>query len=427
MWRMRPPPGVRLTCVSNCAVATYSGMLPGVLAGQYPRQRMEIDLVRLCAASHARLVVSDVCGLEVAGQKLLFTSRPPLPFDVLSIGVGSVPTYEGVEVVDGTRLLPVKPMQTFLDRLDERLRQASDERRGAPVRVAVVGGGVGSIELALCLPSRLRTLLGDDVRIEETIVSGNERIVPGSLEGTARRIQRMLERRGIGVAAGPPRRSGRWRTAGARPRNDRGRGSHPLGDHRCRPAIAGDVWLADRLPWLPASPAILCKPRAARRCSPSVIPAPSFRRRLPKPGCMRCGKGLCYGRTSGGCSREGRSGSTPRSVGSCSCSTPPTAGRDCGMERRVVRGDVVLAAQRLHRPPLHGQVSELPVDEPDRRARGRTVRHQHAVHRLRWQGRRERAFARARAAGHPGRASTCSLGSSNPTMRPWSVLRTDTR
>lgn len=202
MWRMRPLPGVRLTCVSNYAVATYSGMLPGVMAGQYPRERMEIDLVRLCAAAGARLVVADACGLDVAGQKLLFASRPPLPFDVLSIGIGSVPTYYGVEVVDGTRLLPIKPMQTFLDRVDERLRQALDERRGAPIRVAVVGGGAGGIELALCLPSRLHALLGDDARIEETIVSGDERIVPGSLDGTVRRIQRVLERRGVRLAAG---------------------------------------------------------------------------------------------------------------------------------------------------------------------------------------------------------------------------------
>jgi len=202
MWRMRPAPSVRLTCVSNHAVATYSGMLPGVLAGQYPPARMEIDLVRLCAAAGARLVVADTCGLDVAGQKLLFAGRPPLPFDVLSIGIGSVPAYHGVEIVDGTRLLPVKPMQTFLDRLDERLRQASDERHGAPIRVAIVGGGAGGIELALCLPSRLRTLLGDDARIEETIVSADERLVPDSLEGTARRIQRVLERRGVGLAAG---------------------------------------------------------------------------------------------------------------------------------------------------------------------------------------------------------------------------------
>ena len=202
MWRMRQSPGVRLTCVSSDAVATYSGMLPGVLAGQYPPARMEIDLVRLCVAAGARLVMADARGLDIAGQKLLFADRPPLPFDVLSIGIGSVPSYHGVEIVDGTRLLPVKPMQTFLARLDERLRLASDEWRGAPIRVAIVGGGAGGIELVLCLPHRLRTLLGDDARIEQILVSGDERIVPGSLEATARRVHRVLARRGVGLVSG---------------------------------------------------------------------------------------------------------------------------------------------------------------------------------------------------------------------------------
>ena len=32
MWRMQPIPNARLTCISNYPVATYSGMLPGVLA-----------------------------------------------------------------------------------------------------------------------------------------------------------------------------------------------------------------------------------------------------------------------------------------------------------------------------------------------------------------------------------------------------------
>ena len=201
MWRMQPPPGVRLTCVSNFPVATYSGMLPGVLAGQYPPERMEIDLVRLCAAAGARLVVADVCGLDAAGRRLLFSDRPALPFDVLAIGVGSVPSYHGVEIVNGARVLPIKPMQTVLARLDDRLRLASEERRGLPIRIAIVGGGAGGVEMALCLPAHVRALLGDDARIEETIVSG-ERLVPGSLPSTARRIQRALARGGVAVADG---------------------------------------------------------------------------------------------------------------------------------------------------------------------------------------------------------------------------------
>lgn len=199
---MQPPRGARLTCVSNCAVSTYSGMLPGVLAGQYPPERMEIDLAQLCAAAGARLVIAEVTGLDVARRELRFADDSPLPFDVLSIGIGSVPTVEGVEIADAGRLLPIKPMQTFLARLDERLRQAMDQRRGLPIRLAIVGGGAGGVELALCLPPHMRTLLGENAHIDETVVSADERLVPGSLKGTARRIQRTLARRGLRLLAG---------------------------------------------------------------------------------------------------------------------------------------------------------------------------------------------------------------------------------
>jgi NADH dehydrogenase FAD-containing subunit len=139
MWRMQPIPDTRLTCVSNFPTVTYSGMLPGVLAGQYPPERMEIDLVRLCAAAGARLIVADVSGLDVPQRKLLFTNRAPIPFDVLSIGIGSISQFNGVSVEDDS-VLTIKPMQTFLARLTDGLqRVAALPCRVAAKRVATSG------------------------------------------------------------------------------------------------------------------------------------------------------------------------------------------------------------------------------------------------------------------------------------------------
>ena len=44
MWRMNRPPDTDLTCLSNYAFATYSGMLPARLAGQVSPAQMEINL-----------------------------------------------------------------------------------------------------------------------------------------------------------------------------------------------------------------------------------------------------------------------------------------------------------------------------------------------------------------------------------------------
>ena len=154
MWKMNPISDANLVCVSNFPVATYSGMMPGVLAGQYPTEAMEIDLVRLCRSADARLIVGDVNGLDVEKQELLFDNRPPLHFDQLSIGIGSVPTFEDVEVTSDEKLFAIKPMQTFLERLEARLDEFDKKTE---VRISIVGGGIGSIETAFCLKNKLKT------------------------------------------------------------------------------------------------------------------------------------------------------------------------------------------------------------------------------------------------------------------------------
>ncbi len=64
MWKMKPIRDAQLVCVSDFPIATYSGMLPGVISGQYNRSAMEIDLVRLSQAAGARLVIGNVVGLD---------------------------------------------------------------------------------------------------------------------------------------------------------------------------------------------------------------------------------------------------------------------------------------------------------------------------------------------------------------------------
>ena len=201
-WRARPIPDARLICISDYDVATYSGMLSGVLAGEYPPDAMAIDLRRLCDAAGAQLVIAHVTSLNVPDRQLVFADRPPLGFDVLSIGVGSVPSWRGVDCVDGSHVVQVKPMQTFLARLDARLRAATVARGTLPLRIVTVGGGAGGIEVTLCLPAYVRAQLGANTRFEQTIVCGSPDILPGSARGAVDRVTRICQRRGVEIIRG---------------------------------------------------------------------------------------------------------------------------------------------------------------------------------------------------------------------------------
>ncbi len=140
---LHPARGVRLTLVGREPHTPYSGMLPGLLRGEYGFDEAHIDLAPLAAASGARLILAEAVSLDLVARTVALTGRPPVPFDVLSLDVGGLPRMPGAA---GT---PVKPIGRFLDRL-ATLEAALPQ--GA--RVAVVGAGPAGTELALALARR---------------------------------------------------------------------------------------------------------------------------------------------------------------------------------------------------------------------------------------------------------------------------------
>ncbi|HXT80858.1 MAG TPA: selenide, water dikinase SelD, partial [Acetobacteraceae bacterium] len=140
---MRPEPGVRLTLVGREPATPYSGMLPGVIRGDYTPDQAHIDLAPLASAAGARLIVGEATAIDPARVLVTVAGRPDLPFDLLSVDVGGTPA-----VPDGTGI-PVKPIGRFLERL---ARLEATLPPGA--RIGVIGGGPAGTELALALARR---------------------------------------------------------------------------------------------------------------------------------------------------------------------------------------------------------------------------------------------------------------------------------
>ncbi len=142
---MRPEPGVRLTLIGREAETPYTGMLPGLIRGDYTFEQAHIDLAPLAAAAHARLILAEATAIDLAERQVAVTGRPTIPFDLLSIDVGGEP------VMPSAGGEPVKPIGRFLARLS-----ALEEQLSPGARIAVVGGGAGGTELALALARRYR-------------------------------------------------------------------------------------------------------------------------------------------------------------------------------------------------------------------------------------------------------------------------------
>ncbi len=163
-WAMAPLPGARVTVVNPDPSAPYTGMLPGHIAGHYPRAALEIDLVRLARRAGARLILDRACGIDPGARRVRLRGRPDLAYDVLSVDIGitsDLPMVPGY----GAHAVSAKPLGGYARAWEEFVARAT--RGAVPARVVVIGGGVAGVELALAMAFRLRGVPGAQVTVLE--------------------------------------------------------------------------------------------------------------------------------------------------------------------------------------------------------------------------------------------------------------------
>ncbi len=163
-WGMDPLPGARLTVINPAPTAPYTGMLPGFVAGHYGRDELEIDLVRLARFAGARIILGKVTGIDRAGKLLQVTGRAPIAYDVASIDIGNtsdMPEIEGF----AEHGVAAKPLGPFATRWQEHLS-------GKAGSVALIGGGIAGIELAMAMRHALPNAAGVTVIEANKVLAG---------------------------------------------------------------------------------------------------------------------------------------------------------------------------------------------------------------------------------------------------------------
>ncbi len=187
---MRREPGVRLTLVAREPHTPYSGMLPGFIAGQYLWDDIHIDLARLSAFCDARFIADEVVGIAPEDGRILFKDRPSIRYDTLSINTGGIP-LKGMPVHE--TVLPVKPIGRFIEAW-EGLLERTRSRVGFPL--AIVGGGPGSVELAIAIAERFGS------RFFITLVTADSTMLLSHSNRTRTTIERTLGLHGIVTTTG---------------------------------------------------------------------------------------------------------------------------------------------------------------------------------------------------------------------------------
>jgi selenide, water dikinase len=200
MFALKPLAGVRLTLLTDASESAYSGMLPGHVAGLYSYSECHIDVAKLAKSAGAQLIIDRAIGLDLETQQVFCSQRSPVSFDVLSIDIGSTPNLP--PHIDVRHVLPAKPVREFLYRWNEFIEQVQ-RQPWQPLRLAIVGGGAGGVELALNIQRRLHNILQSveqpSGNLELHLIHRGSRLLPQSNTRVSDRLASLLTQRGIHV------------------------------------------------------------------------------------------------------------------------------------------------------------------------------------------------------------------------------------
>ena len=176
----RRPADADVTLVSRGAQTHYSGMVPGWIEGLYADRSMVVPLAPFARASGVALVDDEVVGAD-AGSVRLAGGRV-LPFDVLVVNTGSVSALPGP--LAAPQVVPAKPFEALIRGIAPRLDTAAS--------FAVVGAGVGGVEIAFALKARR-----PDAAV--AVIDRGARLLPGLPAGVASRVAALFAQHGIAL------------------------------------------------------------------------------------------------------------------------------------------------------------------------------------------------------------------------------------
>jgi pyridine nucleotide-disulfide oxidoreductase family protein len=193
--RRKPLQEVRVTLVSAAEDYFYSGMIPGVMAGCYRAEEARLQPAKLAESSGVNWVCGHVSRLDIPRGAAVLTSGAPLPFELVSLDVGSRLQYDHLPGIR-KHALAVKPMRTALA-IVSRATALIDGALGRPARLLIVGGGAAGVEIAFCLQARYADRGVEAPEI--SILHGEEHILEEHPDSFRSRAEALLRAKDIRV------------------------------------------------------------------------------------------------------------------------------------------------------------------------------------------------------------------------------------
>lgn len=186
-----PDPRREVTLVTPSQRLLYTGMVPGVIAGHYSLEDCTIDLARLAQRAGAELLLTTATLVSPGENEVACSDGTALPYDVLSIDVGSRPAIGDAKGVE-RHAIQMRPLERAMVGWSGVLARAMRGDLGA---VTVVGAGAAGIEISLAMRHRFNTALSGRRRPHVRIVAEAGGV--GIAAGAARSLILCMRRAGV--------------------------------------------------------------------------------------------------------------------------------------------------------------------------------------------------------------------------------------
>ncbi|MDZ7955650.1 FAD-dependent oxidoreductase [Nostoc sp. DedQUE09] len=204
MFGIKPLTGVRLILITTASETAYSGMLPGHIAGFYSHNECHIDLQPLANFAQVQLYIDTVVALDLKNNKVLCDNGLAVDFDVLSIDIGSTPAILSVSGA-AEYAIAAKPVSQLLEHWYELIETVGKNPQ-EPIRIAIVGGGAGGVELALSMQSCLHRILDKTQQpiqnLEIHLFQRGQELMPNYHQSVRHQLQQILTDRRIKLHLG---------------------------------------------------------------------------------------------------------------------------------------------------------------------------------------------------------------------------------
>ena len=190
----RPKDLIKVTLIDMQQSASYSGMVPGCVAGAYTAEDTLLHLVPLSNWAGIEFVNDQVIDIDLERMEILVAkSKDPIPFDCVSLDIGSA--SRGLTTIKGALeyTIPTRPISDLVKRFNAETAKLTQKDQ---LHVVVIGGGPAGIELSMSVMGRWKPIV-DTIRV--TVLNAGSELVPSETDRNREALVGVLKERGIEI------------------------------------------------------------------------------------------------------------------------------------------------------------------------------------------------------------------------------------